>query len=596
MSNITNLINNIRKAVYGKDVRESIASAIEQTYEDASEQGNANMEVSEARGTFATLNQRLNNSDNAKAEKTEVNNEITERTNADNNLQLQINSLASGSPKGTYSTVSALISDNPATGVYIVQADGHIYSWTKDDTNAIDLGLYQSTGIADNSIETNMLKNNCVTYEKIDDLYLKAIEDSFKDKNMFNIDTESITKYTIDNFNINNNNISASIGTAVAYPFIFTQAYKYLIIPKINIASEGYLTIGLFSEMSGQIQNETNLISKIKYYLKQGTYFNLIIPLDDLDFSSLSSNTTYYLAMYKLTNEENPTYNSLETLSIPATGNSYNTGNFIDFNSDLKYLLNYSSWTWNTLGSNFYSVGIIQFGLSNQIPLTLNYNNLKESYFSDKTINFLGDSITYGYNGNFNNDNIARVDYPYPIIVQNLLNVELCNNYGVNGSTISGTGNNEDEVAGTSPMNIRYTNMDNDADFIIVMGGTNDHGQSIPLGTNTDTTNVTFYGALDVLINGLINKYPTKRIAFMTPIKKGNSGANTLGFTFEQYIEAIKYKCTQYSIPYLDLYTKSGCNPSITVWKNNNLPDALHPNQNYYYVLAKKIANFIESL
>ena len=64
MASITEFIKNIRNARLGKDVRESIASAIEQTYEDASKDGNANMEVSEARGTFDTLNQRLNNSEN----------------------------------------------------------------------------------------------------------------------------------------------------------------------------------------------------------------------------------------------------------------------------------------------------------------------------------------------------------------------------------------------------------------------------------------------------------------------------------------------------------------------------------------------------
>ena len=37
MASITELIKNIRSAVFGKDVRESIASAIEQTYKDAAE-------------------------------------------------------------------------------------------------------------------------------------------------------------------------------------------------------------------------------------------------------------------------------------------------------------------------------------------------------------------------------------------------------------------------------------------------------------------------------------------------------------------------------------------------------------------------------
>lgn len=91
MANITDFIKNIRNAIYGKDVRESIASAIEQTYEDASKEGNANMEVADARGTFTTLNKRLNNSDTVKADKTELEKENVERQNVDSNLQSQIN-------------------------------------------------------------------------------------------------------------------------------------------------------------------------------------------------------------------------------------------------------------------------------------------------------------------------------------------------------------------------------------------------------------------------------------------------------------------------------------------------------------------------
>jgi hypothetical protein len=44
------------------------------------------------------------------------------------NLQNQINSLASGSPKGVYETAAALKTANPDTGVYIITTDGHVYS------------------------------------------------------------------------------------------------------------------------------------------------------------------------------------------------------------------------------------------------------------------------------------------------------------------------------------------------------------------------------------------------------------------------------------------------------------------------------------
>lgn len=80
-----------------------------------------------------------------------LNSEIASRQVDTENLQNQINSLASGSPKGVYDTLNNLISNNPDTGVYIITENGHIYSWTKNGNNAIDLGIYR-TSVADKSI------------------------------------------------------------------------------------------------------------------------------------------------------------------------------------------------------------------------------------------------------------------------------------------------------------------------------------------------------------------------------------------------------------------------------------------------------------
>nr|DAN60239.1 MAG TPA: hypothetical protein [Caudoviricetes sp.] len=57
--NINILVDGIRKKTRGADVRESIAKALEVTYETATKDGNANMEVVKARGGFDTLSQNL---------------------------------------------------------------------------------------------------------------------------------------------------------------------------------------------------------------------------------------------------------------------------------------------------------------------------------------------------------------------------------------------------------------------------------------------------------------------------------------------------------------------------------------------------------
>ena len=65
-------LNKIRNAVYGREVRESIAKGIETAYDDASEKhDNANMEVKIARGTNPNLNTRLNKMDETDRRNTE---------------------------------------------------------------------------------------------------------------------------------------------------------------------------------------------------------------------------------------------------------------------------------------------------------------------------------------------------------------------------------------------------------------------------------------------------------------------------------------------------------------------------------------------
>lgn len=209
----------------------------------------------------------------------------------------------------------------------------------------------------------------------------------------------------------------------------------------------------------------------------------------------------------------------------------------------------------------------------------------------DKKITIMGDSITYGYDGT----DASLVAKPYPWIIQDLLGVPVYN-YGISGSTISGGGAST-SIQGNSPMNIRYADMVY-ADYILVLGGVNDYMiTSTPLGTKGDTTNQTFYGALKILIEGLITKYPTGKIGFMTPLRKVNDTvANDAGFTLKQYRDAIIDMCEDYCIPVLDLYTKGGCHPNIEAWKNANLPDGLHPNQVYYRRLALQIAQFIQTI
>lgn len=239
MANITELIKNIRNAVFGKDVRESIAGAIEQCYEDASENGNANMEVAEARGIYDTLKKRLDNSDNVKAEKKEVEYEKEFRKDVDDNLQTQINALASGSP-----LVANSISEMANTSkVYVNTSDGKWYYYSGSEWLAG--GTYQGIEVADNSIifsKLNQLLRDFFSY-KMEDINITWTENNFynlsgkleahRSLNCFEMQVTSGQVFYINGYGVSNGR---------AYNFIYEDGSisncsegsfdEYIVIPK----------------------------------------------------------------------------------------------------------------------------------------------------------------------------------------------------------------------------------------------------------------------------------------------------------------------------------------------------------------------------
>lgn len=105
-------------------------------------------------------------------------------------IEAEISGLASGSPKGVYETTAALVSANPDTGVYIVTADGHIYSWTKNGSSAIDLGTYQATEIPANSVSLSKLNNKTNGTININNFEVTGYTDGYP---KVIIDTENTT-------------------------------------------------------------------------------------------------------------------------------------------------------------------------------------------------------------------------------------------------------------------------------------------------------------------------------------------------------------------------------------------------------------------
>ena len=209
-------------------------------------------------------------------------------------------------------------------------------------------------------------------------------------------------------------------------------------------------------------------------------------------------------------------------------------------------------------------------------------------------INFLGDSITEGAG-------TSSHDKMYTMVIEREYGA-ICQNYGIGGTRIA-TQKTPTEEKWDRDFISRVPEMDNDADIVVVFGGTNDFGHGdAPLGTMSDRTPYTFYGALHCLYTALIEKYPGVPIVVLTPLHRITEDVPTGDnkpapvATLKEYVNIIREVAEYYSLPVLDLFKESGLQPKIPIIQQKYVPDGLHPNDAGNAILAHKIARFLEML
>lgn len=199
------------------------------------------------------------------------------------------------------------------------------------------------------------------------------------------------------------------------------------------------------------------------------------------------------------------------------------------------------------------------------------------SSFDGKTVLCIGDSIT---ENNSHNNNKSWCMY-----LNDLLGMTVVNQ-GVSGTGLvkkldSGYG----YVYRVEHLSIYDTV---EPDLVLIMGDANDgtggdyrdySGSAIsmsalPVGTTSDgITDVTVHGAAKRILKDLSEKYPTAKIGWITSTPRKQTVAYWTGKEetyghgwFEDYIEAIRYECEQYSVPVLDLYHNTVLRP----WETDN--------------------------
>ena len=213
----------------------------------------------------------------------------------------------------------------------------------------------------------------------------------------------------------------------------------------------------------------------------------------------------------------------------------------------------------------------------------------------NKKILFLGDSITEGFG---------------PQDIENVYWKRLerscgCTSvgYGISGTRIARQQKPSPDPREDQYFRSRVAAMDEQADVVVIFGGTNDYGHGdAALGCFDDRTDDTFYGALHNLYSDLIAKYPTAQLVVMTPLHRlgENEAYNTWGLRsvgcLEDYVDIICEVAGYYGIPVLDLHRLSGLQPEVPQLKERYMPDGLHPNDAGHALIHSRLKGFLETL
>lgn len=194
-----------------------------------------------------------------------------------------------------------------------------------------------------------------------------------------------------------------------------------------------------------------------------------------------------------------------------------------------------------------------------------------ENRLKGKTLVAIGDSLIYGSRHGNEITWVNKLGRKHEMTVYN---------YGKNGNTIAVPPTPE---KGQIPMCIRYADMVDNADYVVVLGGANDKRLLIPIGEDTDTEPTTFKGALNVMIRGLLAKYPKAKIQFFTNYRRYPK-PSAIGLCEDAYVRAMEEVCRLYAIPCYNNYENVGIaftNEAQLPWIDEGISMGEAPNRHF---------------
>lgn len=277
--------------------------------------------------------------------------------------------------------------------------------------------------------------------------------------------------------------------------------------------------------------------------------------------------------------------------------------NYSHFQAEYGVITNYSVYGEN-IEFNFTKIESFVNNVCNKIIKDNQYGNV---LYGKKYV-ACGDSFTEGdFTGYIDSNGLSGKNSPelydkemgcyktYPWYIAKRNNMTLVNE-AMCGTTMTNINSNSFSVD-------RYKNIPKDADYITIWFGINDAGKNCTLGTISDSTNLTFYGSWNIVLDYLAENHPWAKIGIVV----------TNGSTSE-FTNAIRQVSRKWGIPYLDLeqdyqiplmFRVTEKNDTVSTIRNrkksqmsvsNVEPYNLHPNLKAHEYQSTFIENWIRSL
>ena len=635
---ITNYLNKIKTAVYGRDVRSAIHDAIKECYDDASvNHNNANMEVKLARGFHNTLNERLDNSEQ-KLDKT--NDQI-----ADLSLNKADKTTMWGMANMAQDVKEALLV--PGTSIPVVdkgcvveesivsqQVAPHHTSFIKvKSVNQFDKSRYVS-GFLNNKGGINSssdyltthyipvlgnvpitISSNARIYNLYDSNY-SLLTNGFYD---FGETTSKATTFVPDQTGylrvsfakgaLNNYQVSFT-DTLVPYTqYELETSIKHLSgVDEIEFINRKLMCFNKDDENNtiGFIGTNGTITTGDSASTYSTTHF---IPINQGEHIYINKSRkvglylqdkTFY-AMVSDTNETDYTFESPVTGFLRVSVQTSAFATLIIAIKDSAFVVPYP--TINSVGG--YGWELEQYIKPH--PKTIGFEELADDVIkvigdaakmTGKVVLNLGDSIAAGDGNNYKG-------YAHLIAEKNNC---ILHSYAKGGATIG----NRESVSGNLNILHQVASALSDGvqpDYIFLNGGTNDiSGNAVELGTITEDGNYsvttadtsTFCGALETIFSQLRNAYPSAKIVYIRVHKM-----NTRDIAKQiEYGDKAAEICNKWSIPVADIFNKGQLNTFLPCMFQYTNPteaaphgDRTHPNQEgYLNFYLPVIENLIDSI